>query len=123
VLFATLWVAAGSHCRLEAIPGFDFLSCCQHSDTEKDPAHHENECGTDGCAAVESGLYKLSKPQQAPLKPVLVTVPWLVPLVVSCDAPTVSSARSGVFAPSELARSWHFYQRAALLPRAPSRAS
>ena len=68
---ATLWVAAGSHCRLEVLPGFEFLSCCQHPESEKTPAHHEKECGDDGCAAVELGFYKLAKPQQAPMKPLL----------------------------------------------------
>ena len=120
VAIATLWVAAGSHCRLEVFPGFEFLSCCQHSETEQTPGHHEKECGGDACASLESGLYKLSKPQQAPEQPLLASVAWVVPL-----AAHELAARPGLFfssssAPPELPRIWHFFQRTALPPRAPS---
>jgi hypothetical protein len=118
--FATLWVAAGAHCRLEVLPGFEFLSCCQHPDAQKTPAHHEKDCDDDGCAAIELGFYKLEQPQQAPLEPLLALASWLVPLTDACrpGAPDFEGLASG--APPELPRLWQFSQRTALPPRAPS---
>jgi hypothetical protein len=120
VAIATLWVAAGSHCRLEILPGFEFLSCCQHSAVEKNPTHHEKDCQDDGCAAVELGFYKLAKPQQAPLKPLLLLVAWLVPLPdIYQDADSACLVRA-TSSPPDLPRIWQFSQRKALPPRAPS---
>ncbi|MEI7939727.1 MAG: hypothetical protein WCK27_23845 [Verrucomicrobiota bacterium] len=119
-MIATLWVAAGSHCRLEILPGFEFLSCCQHSDVEKNPTHHEKDCQDDGCAAVELGFYKLAKPQPAPLKPLRMFVAWLVPLPYSCQAGESVCLVPASSSPPDLPRIWQFSQRTALPPRAPS---
>jgi hypothetical protein len=119
-MIATLWVAAGSHCRLEILPGFEFLSCCQHPDDEKSPTHHEKECGDDGCATIELGLYHQSKPQSAPVKAVLAMVVWSMPLSVNCPACNSDSLASASSSLPELARYWQFFQRTALPPRAPS---
>ncbi|MCX6922123.1 MAG: hypothetical protein NT154_02720 [Verrucomicrobia bacterium] len=123
VAIATLWVAAGAHCRLEVLPGLEFLSCCQHTEAEKTPAHHEKDCGDDGCATIELGFYKVSKQQVSPVKPLLAFVAWLVPSPgnwqASASDPLVSIAPS----PPELVPLWQFLQRTALPPRAPSLAS
>ena len=120
VAIATLWVAAGSHCRLEVLPGFEFLSCCQHQNAEQTPTHHEKDCDEDGCAAIELGFYKLEPTQPASLGPVLGLVAWLVPVLDVCrpspsDLPAFASC-----SPPELPRLWQFSQRTALPPRAPS---
>ena len=116
----TLWVAASFHCRLEVLTGFEFLSCCQHSESEQSPAHHEKECNDDGCAAVERGFYKPEKLQDAPAMPLLALVAWLSPLpeldLSSAFDPLVSISSS----PPELPQAWQFFQRTALPPRAPS---
>ena len=117
---ATLWVAAGFHCRLEVLPGFEFLSCCQHSDREKSPAHHERECTDDGCAAVESGFYKPEKLQDAPVVPLLAFVTPLSPLPELDLANAFDHSVSISSPPPELPKVWRFSQRAALPPRAPS---
>jgi hypothetical protein len=113
-------VAAGLHCRLEILPGFEFLSCCQHPTAEKTPTHHEKDCEDDGCASFEFGFYKLAKPQQAPLKPLLLLVAWLVPLPYNCPAGDSAYAVRASSTPPDLPRLWQFYQRTALPPRAPS---
>ena len=123
VAIATLWVAAGSHCRLEVLSGLEFLSCCHRSEIEPSPAHHENECGSDGCAEVELGFYRLSKPLQAPLKPWLMLVTWLVPLPAPCPPSARDSLVGLASSPSEFTGAWQFRQRTALPPRAPSFAS
>ena len=116
----TLWVAASFHCRLEVVTGFEFLSCCQHAEPEKSPTHHEKECNDDGCAAVERGCYKPENLQDAPVIPLLAFVAWMAPLPEldpsSAFDPLVSISSS----PPELPKAWQFFQRTALLPRAPS---
>ena len=117
---ATLWVAAGFHCRLEVVPGFEFLSCCQHSESEKSPAHHEKDCTDDGCAAVEFGFYKLEKLQDAPVVPLLAFVTGLSPLPEP-DLPNAFHQSVSISSsPPELPKVWRFSQRTALPPRAPS---
>jgi len=113
-------VAAGSHCRLEVLPGLEFLSCRQHPEGEKTPAHHEKECGDDGCATIELGFYKQAKPQSTPVKPLLALVVWLVPLPDNCPASASDFLVNASSSPPELARFWQFFQRTALPPRAPS---
>jgi hypothetical protein len=120
VAIATLWVAAGAHCRLEALPGFEFLSCCQDSGADKDPAHHQKDCEKDGCAAIEFGFYKQAQVQPAPLKPLLVLIPWLVPLPDNCQVGDSACLVPASSPPPDLPRIWQFSQRTALPPRAPS---
>ena len=61
IVLLVLWVPAALHCRLELIPAVSFLSCCQHPEKDKTPAHHDDDCSNDGGAAFESGLYHLEK--------------------------------------------------------------
>ena len=67
-----LWVLATNHCRLELLPGLAFLTCCTHETAEPTADHHENDCESDACAAVEGGLYKTESQQVAPVNPVFV---------------------------------------------------
>ena len=120
VAIATLWVAASSHCRLEVLTGFEFLSCCQHSEGEKSPAHHEKECNDDGCAAVERGFYKPARLEDAPVMPLLALVAWLSPLPDEGQSSAFDSLVSISSSPPELPKAWQFFQRTALPPRAPS---
>ena len=117
---ATLWVAAGSHCRLEALSGFEFLSCCQHSEADRGPAHHEKECNGDGCAAIELGFYRLEQTQPAPVRPSLDLVAWLIPLPNHSEPRTSELPIIPASSTPDLPRFWQFAQRTALPPRAPS---
>ena len=105
---------------MELLSGFEFLSCCQHSETEQTPAHHENECNADGCVAVESGFYQQARPQQLAVKPLPVLVVWLVPLPEEGPVGALGCPVRLSYSPPELPRIWLFLQRAALPPRAPS---
>jgi hypothetical protein len=111
---------ASFHCRLEILTGFEFLSCCQHPQSEQSPAHHEKECADDGCAAVERGLYRSETPQDAPVMPLLVCVAWLAPLPELDPSSAFEHLVSISSSPPELPRAWQFSQRTALPPRAPS---
>jgi hypothetical protein len=111
---------ATNHCRLESLPGLEFLSCCQHQDAEKAPAHHEKDCATDGCEAVESGLYKMvDDATLAPILPVLLASTGWERLVAPLEDSTPHFVPASP-APPELPRFWQFHYRTALPPRAPS---
>ena len=120
IVMATLWVAAGAHCSLEALAGSHFLSCEQHAGAQTPPAHSEKECGDDGCWAIESGSYQAEKPIDAPARPLLALVAWalVVPDLSQEDSNKAFLLPSP--APPELPKAWQFSQRSALPPRAPS---
>jgi len=113
-----LWAAASHHCKLEQFSVFDFLACTDHQETE---AHHETPCETDGCALVESTLYKTEDTQaiSSPLPSVFSF------LAVSDIHPAAPVARIDFSAtvPPDLLVTWQFSLRAALPVRAPSLAS
>ena len=114
-----LWLPAVMHCRLETLPGLDFLACCDHGDV---PPHQDEDCQQDGCASVESGLYKTQDERPRVVTPelgVAVTqaVPALERIIPAGSLPLQSSA------PPELRVRWQFAWRAALSPRAPTSVS
>jgi hypothetical protein len=124
IAIATLWVAVGSHCRLELLPGLGFLSCCLHPQSEPSPSQHEDDCAGDGCSAIESGFYKLENSEVAPIEPLL---PLLAALTVAPEpgAPNAPAVEVLIASspPKTDPRPWQFSQRAASPPRAPSIAS
>ena len=69
VMLMAFWLLAINHCKLEQIPGLSFLVCCDHEDAAP---HQDNDCDTDGCAAVEDGLYKPEETQPGISVPVFV---------------------------------------------------
>jgi hypothetical protein len=120
---ATLWVAVGSHCLLGALPGLEFLSCCQHTESEQTPAHQEEDCAGDACSVIESGLYRLEKPQDMAIKPLLPLVAGLSTAPDADQSDETAFSVSICLSPPELSRTWQFSQRTALPPRAPSSVS
>jgi len=118
-----LWVPATLHCRLEMIPAVSFLSCCQHAEKDKAPAHHDDECANDGCAAFESGLYHLEKAPEMLLKPAWGFVLFLVPGPTEVSERSDFSPGSGDLSPPALSKTWQFRARAAGFARSPSSAS
>jgi hypothetical protein len=119
VLTLVVWALAAMHCKLETLPGFDFLrSCCFADAASASP----EDCDTDGCGAVEDGGYRAEE------QTVSAPQPLLVAAVLACafDAPMAELPMFGSLgsvSPPELPGSWQFAQRAALLPRAPSAVS
>ena len=116
LIILAIWLPATLHCKLENLPGLSFLICC--SDEDATP-HQEDDCDTDGCAWVESALYKT--PDNGPLVAPVVLV--LSAFVAAPDdkelAEPESNFRLNLF-PPELPQNWHFSRRAAPQPRAPS---
>jgi hypothetical protein len=120
LLLALFWLPVTMHCGLESLPGIEFLSCCPHDDaaSQPAPAHQDNDCETDACATVESGLYKQEDSTQSVSVPLLALAAWMWAAELPADStPDFSPASS---APPELPRRWQFSYRTALPPRAPS---
>jgi hypothetical protein len=113
-----LWFPATNHCRLELIPGLEFLRCA--SDTAE--ANCDADCATDGCDVVEKGLYKSENDRPAVPLP-RASFALLVPSLAEMLCRVAVSQPQSVFAPPELPKVWQFSYRTALPPRAPSIAS
>jgi len=113
-----LWPLATSHCRLEKLPGLEFLACADNAVAE---AHPDADCGTDGCASVESGFNKTEDAHLILPGPSWVPSPILTAVLLAVVEPATTT--SGLVTdptPPELPRGWQFSFRAALPPRAPS---
>ena len=110
-LVLALWLVATQHCKLESIPGLEFLQCASDTATHSD-------CDGDSCASVEGGAYKLSDNQR--VTPVLLMV---ASVALPCAEDT---AAAGCFSkpppspPPEIPKAWQFITRTASPPRAPS---
>lgn len=114
---AAFWLLASAHCRLERLPGFDFLACGNSPAPSSQPGH---DCHDDFCYEVESGHYQI--PSHAPLRtdgpaPLRTWAPTDRQSLLSpgelCRSPAVRP-------PPELAPGWQFAFRAAIPARAPS---
>lgn len=110
ILLALLWVPATTHCRLEMIPGLEFLHC--FADTPAD-----SDCEGDSCQSVESASYKPEDTQPVLQVPAIVFDLLRASLSVEPTSAPRTTEQTG--APPELPASWQFSRRAALPLRAP----
>ncbi len=116
VLVVALYGLAMVHCDLEQVPGLEFLSSCH---TQEGNTNQEQDCGTDQCSIVETGLYKVEEHASVVPAPL-----WVLSLVLPPWEATPPAATPRLMSlsdiPPEFPRIWQFSHRAALLPRAPS---
>jgi hypothetical protein len=122
-VFIGVFALATNHCRLEILNGFEFLVCCSHDgQTEAATPHQDDDCDTDGCAALEQGLYKSEDGRIPQIVPLIIS-----PEIVAADDQRLTEpaplAQFSTFADPGLPASWQFLFRAASPPRAPSIAS
>jgi len=117
VLLALIWAVASNHCKLEEIPGLQFLACCDH---EGAAPHQDDDCETDGCATFENQLYKSENAQLSVAAPTLLFAAFLSPPWAELSPPPAVSHVLPDAAPAVLPRIWQFSYRTALPPRAPS---
>lgn len=112
-----LWLPVTNHCRLEQMPIFSFLACCD----EEGGDAQDSDCQTDGCALVENGLYRIEGDQIQVVLPVFTLVDFLSPPAEGFGAGHEFIGKvlpdSG---PPDLPPSWQFSLRAAAPPRAPT---
>ena len=116
VALTAFWLLAIDHCKLEQFPCFRFLACCE---PEVGAPFQDKDCETDGCAAVERGLYKSERTHSRISPPVYQLAVFLtrslgeqVQRSLNLDFATVD--------PPGLSATWQFSVRAAAPPRAPS---
>ena len=114
-VLALLWLPLSSHCTWEHLPGLELFSC--HTEAETAP-HQDDDCQSDGCAAVESGSYKIEEqpagiPAQLLVSCIVQSLPTGVPQSFKASSAPASP-------PPELSRIWQFTFRTAAPPRAPS---
>jgi hypothetical protein len=112
---ALLWVPITAHCKLELIPGLEFLHCAGDTSTKSD-------CEGDSCQTVESGAYKTQDNDDLVSLPVLIDLSALVPPAEPFDLGP-GSVSVFTISPPELPRCWQFLLRTAPAVRAPSVAS
>jgi hypothetical protein len=129
------WLAGSNHCRLEQLPGMEFLACaptdcapsddCESSDCggHEDSGCADDACADDSCSIVEGAVYqagtlrfKADAPTFVAVNPALAALTFT--FIAPSPAPIIFSAHTG--SPPELPRLWQFAQRAAAPPRAPS---
>ena len=119
-VLALVWVPLTSHCRVEAMPGFEFLRCAADVQT---PDEGGDPCKDSGCCSIESAQYHaLRQHEIAPI--VIVAMVGADDFgVVERSLPKEVSLGILTAAPPELPTSWQFSHRKALPVRAPSLAS
>ena len=113
LVMLALWPLAVMHCKLETIPGLEFLRCASDTPTGSD-------CQRDGCETVESAAYKTPDNQDIAPEPVF-EIAMLSMLLEREDCPYEKHfCWPETAAPPEFRKSWQFSFRTALPPRAPS---
>lgn len=119
LIVLALWGLAAMHCKLEGVPGFDFLKSCCFVDSAPSSA---KDCESDGCGAVEDGGYRAEEQTASAPQPLLILA--LLSSVVEAPMPELQTHSFVVPKyPPELPKVWQFSHRTALPPRAPSIAS
>jgi hypothetical protein len=120
VLAAFLWLPVSAHCRLETVPGFEFLACLTEGTC------HDNKSsdrGDSGCCAVEKSQYKTQQPRLTLRSPELLPTSFAPIGDAANTLPAEGSVGILTAAPPELRTTWQFVSRTALPVRAPSIAS
>jgi len=105
------------HCRLESVPGFEFLACLTESN-----CHGEQSSQPDaaGCCSVEKSEYKSSQLRVTLPSPDLLPISSVPLLDLANTLPAEVSIGILTAAPPGLTKSWQFSSRTALPVRAPS---
>jgi hypothetical protein len=120
-LVALTWVLVSSHCKIEAMPGFEFLRCA--TDNHESHEGGGDPCKDSGCCSLESAQYHA--PRQHETAPVVIVT--IAPAddfgVVDQSLPKEVTLGILTAAPPEIFSSWQFSLRTALPARAPSLAS
>lgn len=116
-LLAVLWLPATLHCGLETAGLLIHEHGLESADTGCAPA-----CENDSCALVEDGAFKNATYVVKASTPVLalcVNQLVLIPTASELAEPLSSVCPDASDTPPELARTWQFIARTALLPGAP----
>jgi hypothetical protein len=122
ILLVALWLPTTQHCSLEAAGLFapqeaqaKQIKCC---------GAQEKACAEDPCDLLESGDYRPASAQLTIPAPTFTVCACLfcvsVEQVLVLANAGAATARFSFDSPEDCSPTWHFMQRAALSPRAPS---
>jgi hypothetical protein len=117
LMLALAWVPLMSHCKLETVPGLQFLRCAFE---DQAPAKAPGHCDGTSCCAVESGKYQAPDSQQIVPVFALALLPFDVVPDSGQSLPPQVSLGLLTAAPPDLSTPWQFTSRTAPLSRAPS---
>lgn len=112
-----LWLGMPVHCQLEVVSAATLFACADEKDCSD---RTDAGCTDDFCNSLESGNYFPQKSvslAKAPLTPILFELFSLPGLNILPQDRSVGSTPDTV---PLLSTSWHFVQRVAAPPRAPS---
>jgi hypothetical protein len=112
-----LWLGMPVHCQLEAVSTASLFACVDDKDCS---APTDGGCADDFCNSLESGNYFPQKSvnlAKALLTPVLFELFSIASLSILPQERSLGSTPDTV---PLLSTSWHFVQRVAAPPRAPS---
>lgn len=121
VLAAFVWLPMTSHCRLESVPGFEFLACLTESSCHGEQSSEKPADA--GCCSVEKSEYKTEQFRVMLPSPHLLAISSVPLLDLANTLPAEVSIGILTAAPPGLTTSWQFSSRTALPVRAPSLAS
>lgn len=116
MLILALWGLGAMHCKLEALPGMEFLDTCCAGDSS---GNDSNGCDTDSCKSVEDASYRAQDERVAAPQPVLSLAAILELPEVSLPAFSFNHLKPEM-PPPDIPQGWQFVYRTALPPRAPS---
>lgn len=118
--FALGWAPLMSHCKLESVPGFEFLQCSNDAQPSKQGG---DPCKDGFCCSMELAKYHSQRQPEFIPAILFAILPEDNFYVVEQSLPAEVSLGVLTAAPPELRNSWQFSFRTALPPRAPSFAS
>jgi hypothetical protein len=120
LLVALAWAPLTSHCRIEAVPGFEFLRCS----TDSPPSNEGGDpCDDGGCCSIESAKYQPIRQQDVTSVVLVAILPSDGIGRVEQRLPAGACPWISSVAPAHLSSTWQFSRRAALPVRAPSSVS
>ena len=108
------------HCRLETVPGLEFLACLSDGDCHDKEG---SDRGDTGCCSAEKSQYKTEQQRLTFPPPDLLPLAFAPVLDLASTLPAPVNRETFTVAPPELPRCWQFVFRTASPPRAPSLAS
>jgi len=117
---AVAWLGMSMHCRLESVPGFEFLACLTESKCHGEQSSQNSAPDDAGCCAVEKSEYKLNQTRLTPPAPDFALLCSTPLLDLANTLPDEVSIGILTAAPPSLTTSWQFSSRTALPVRAPS---
>ncbi len=116
LIVLALWGLAVVHCKLEVLPGLDFLKISCVAGLSQSSLKH---CEGDGCGAVEDGGCEVEDETVSAPQPLLNFA--LLTSLIEAPLPELQTCRFvASHTPPDILRIWQFSYRTALPARAPS---